>query len=299
MNYKLWTIKFFILLSVCIVGILVAIHLLKLEMYSVSDRMPNIRKVDKEYRLNVINEYLDFKIKQNKNYDIVIGDSQFYGFKQYEKNTFPYLIKKQLPNKNIINLSIVDGTEQDIIKLLMILQKKNVTVNKIIFNYNLSHFSSIKHENRLPDMEKILHTDLYLINLIESFWVDSLKKSLLKVQKTQDFLTQKYKKNRYNIVSTNNVNFENLLTLMSVLSDDVLIVFSPHNLESLEYSHYNLNEFTSRIQQYKILVNKYHLDILDLTFNFEKDDFLDILHLSIKGHIKISQIILDQYNRVN
>ena len=85
---------------------------------------------------------------------------------------------------------------------------------------------------------------------------------------------------------------------MSKLSNDVLIVLSPHSLESLQYSNYNIDEIRFYIGQYKSMIQKYNFNVLDLTFDFEKEDFLDILHLSIKGHIKMSQKILNHYNRV-
>lgn len=297
MHYKNWTIKLISFIFINIILILALLYFFKITMFSYSDRMPNIRKVSKEYRLNIVQDYINYKFKQGTTYDIVIGDSQFYGFKQYEKDTFPYLLKKEFSNKNIINLSIVDGTERDLNLILQILKDKKVKINRIIYNFNLSHFSTILLNDKLPSQSLNTFSNLYTLKLQKDYWTSFIEKTFLEKKYSQRYDTRKYDINRYNITNKNDKNFEYLLKNMQSLSKKVLIILSPHSISSLENSNYDIQKFKKNITKYKNIISKTNCETLDLTFEFNKSCFLDILHLSIHGHKEITQSILKYYKR--
>jgi len=291
MQYKKWTIKFISMLIISVVLILTFLYFSKIIMFSYADRIPNIRKINKEYRLNLIQEYINFKFKKGVEYDIIIGDSQFYGFKQYEEDTFAYLLKKELTEYHIINLSIVDATEKDIIQILNILKEKDIKIKHIIYNFNLSHFSTIVQEDKLPKNKSNILTNLYTLKLQEDYWISYFKQKKFHKKNSQKYDSRKYNKDRYNIIDKNNINLNQLLSIMKSISKDVLVVFSPHSIDSLKESNYHIDDFIKNIERYKSIVRTKDCFLLDLTLAFEKKDFLDILHLSVDGHKKITQKI--------
>src|SRR6266581_4247321 len=74
------------------------------------DRVANVRLAPATFRLSMLMDFLSVKLAQTRESAvIVVGDSQFYGYHQDWRHTFPVFIAESMKGVNFINLSMVDG----------------------------------------------------------------------------------------------------------------------------------------------------------------------------------------------
>ena len=70
-----------------------------------------------------------------------------------------------------------------------------------------------------------------------------------------------------------------------------LIVASPQFKENLEYNGYDLDKIRKLLFWYESALKGEGMNYLDMTFDFERTDFIDEIHLNKNGHRKMAKVL--------
>ena len=137
MTYKKFTVLYLVIATSVILAATILLEAGAYVMVSRSNRLPSVRDLNENFRIYFIKDFISRKFDSQKEYVLVIGDSQFFGFRENEEDTFPSLIAKDR-NLNAINLSIQGGTDTDMGKILKYL--KGYKIKYVIYNLNVNHY---------------------------------------------------------------------------------------------------------------------------------------------------------------
>jgi hypothetical protein len=138
--YKKYSLAF---LSACVVACLAISSVAIANYYNYpyrADRVANVRLAPVSFRFSMLADFLRVKLSQTRERAvIVLGDSQFYGYYQNWRHTFPVFMAERMQGVNFINLSIIDGRWDDAVLLLGI--STDPKIKAIIYNVDLMHYS--------------------------------------------------------------------------------------------------------------------------------------------------------------
>ena len=265
-------------------------------------RLPDIRMLNEEYRLPYIERFLSRRLSQDKRYIIILGDSQFYGADFPEDQIFSGLLQSKVSKDGyeVINLAMTDGRAIDMSKIIGVIGKLNIKVSHYIYNFDLAHYSKIyeKDFGRLSSYKKLPAISFFYAHTMV---INYLKKilSFTIFQKAEPKLKMEIENaGRYDTDhERNDHNFAKLVQDMRSNCQNPMIVFSPHCQECFQYSHFDATLFTHDIIFYGNLARKQGVPPIDLTFSFEKNNFIDIIHLNLKGHLALSNVLSDHINQ--
>lgn len=259
----------------------------KLNSYNES-RIYSIRKVPDEYRISLVERFIDKNYKNNS--ILVLGDSQPNGHRFPEKFIFSKLLENKL-NKNILNLAFQDSRILDNTIILEYLIENNLKFDSIIFNVNQSHikvnnFSHLKKEKDSYYILGILKESKAFRDFVENPNPIILPSDKLKLTKYNNY----FRMSEQQLIDYIN-KLEVFITLAKKISDNVIIYITPHSINAVKYNNEKdieiLNKFSHDI--IKFCENK-GVKCIDIDIT-EDDYYIDIVHFNSKGHEKMSEIL--------
>lgn len=251
-----------------------------------SNRMYNPRKVSKEYRVELIKDYIDRVYKKNS--ILFIGDSQPNGHLFPTNKIFTTLLQNKI-NKNVLNFSFQDAQILDNIYILTYLKDNNMTFNKIIFNVNQSHIKASDF-TRL-EVEKKKDYKLAILKDLKSFMKFALEPNPKLAPK--ETITLGKHDNYFDMNTTNIKAYSNkllqLIDLSKQVSDDTIIYITPHSKNAIINNNIddivNLENFSKTI--FNICNNKnikcFQPNIIDDKY------YIDIVHFNSLGHKEMTK----------
>jgi hypothetical protein len=261
----------------------------KLNSYN-ENRIYSIRKVPDEYRISLVERFIDKNYKNNS--ILVLGDSQPNGHLFPEKFIFSKLLENKL-NKNILNLAFQDSRILDNTIILEYLIENNLKFDSIIFNVNQSHikvnnFSHLKKEKDSYYILGILKESKAFRDFVENPNPIILPSDKLKLTKYNDYFSMSEQQ------LTDYINkLEVFIDLAKKISDNVIIYITPHSINAVKYNNEKdieiLNKFSHDI--IKFCENK-GVKCIDIDIT-EDNYYIDIVHFNSKGHEKMSEIFYD------
>ena len=261
----------------------------KLNSYN-ENRIYSIRKVPDEYRISLVERFIDKNYKNNS--ILVLGDSQPNGHLFPEKFIFSKLLENKL-NKNILNLAFQDSRILDNTIILEYLIENNLKFDSIIFNVNQSHikvnnFSHLKKEKDSYYILGILKESKAFRDFVENPNPIILPSDKLKLTKYNDYFSMSEQQ------LTDYINkLEVFIDLAKKISDNVIIYITPHSINAVKHNNENdieiLNKFSEDI--IKFCENK-GIKCIDIDIT-EDNYYIDIVHFNSKGHEKMSEIFYD------
>ncbi len=261
----------------------------KLNSYN-ENRIYSIRKVPDEYRISLVERFIDKNYKNNS--ILVLGDSQPNGHLSPEKFIFSKLLENKL-NKNILNLAFQDSRILDNTIILEYLIENNLKFDSIIFNVNQSHikvnnFSHLKKEKDSYYILGILKESKAFRDFVENPNPIILPSDKLKLTKYNDYFSMSEQQ------LTDYINkLEVFIDLAKKISDNVIIYITPHSINAVKYNNEKdieiLNKFSHDI--IKFCENK-GVKCIDIDIT-EDNYYIDIVHFNSKGHEKMSEIFYD------
>lgn len=279
----------FLIIIIATIFILIICYIVtKIEGFDES-RIFNIRTVPKEYRVSLLNEYIDKKYIKDEM--LFLGDSQPNGYLYPEKDIFPTILSKKL-NKNSLNLAYTDSRILDNIYILKYMKSKSMQLDTIIYNVNMAHFRINNYK------EQKLDTSNPKKNY--KFWLFLNLKSFLNLAYTPTYKdrpifnkSEMVVPNDYLDMTTTTIdyyknNLADLIKLSKSISKRTIIYITPYSNERLKkYSSHSIEG----INNLSIEINKVckENNIQCLEPNVSKDlYFFDIVHLNLEGHQKMA-----------
>jgi len=246
-----------------------------------SNRIYNPRKVSKEYRVELVNDYI--KRVYQKNSILFLGDSQPNGHEFPTDKIFTTLLQKKL-NKNVLNFAFQDARILDNIYLLTYLKENDMLFDKIIFNVNQSHIK-VSDFTRL-DIEKKKDYKLAIFKDIQSFIKLGLTPNPISAPKENISLI-KYD-NYFDMNTTSIHSYSNklieLIKTSKQISKDTIIYITPHSKNAVENN--NVNDIPSLENFSNIILNICNKEkVKCFEPNIDEDKyFIDIVHFNSLGH---------------
>ena len=295
-KWKYWVLGFICIFPLGTMLSIFSVYSLYEAMLKRSNRLPNIRSINKEFRLNLISDFIDKKFNPIDRYTIILGDSQFYGFGVTEKQTFPSLLSENFPDKKIINMSIVEGRSTDAILILKLLLDKNIKLEKIIYSVNLSHYQNGTTEGfgRLPkdysDKNILRHT----FKLLNTYWVDFLVHEIVDWEKSHRFVANARRAPTLSSKPRRNIKYLNgLLELIKINSESHLFVLPPYSEKALALAGIKRDAFSREALYFENFVKNKGGNFMNLTFELDSHEyFIDVIHFSPKGHQKVADFLI-------
>ncbi len=295
MQSKNFVFSLLILIFLLISGSLLLLNLSTGYIFKHAKRMPDIRKVNKEYRLNYINDYLSYKTKQSDSYIIILGDSQFYGYHQDEDDVFSNYLTKHTAS-TILNLAFNDARPNDVIKELEVIRSHNIKINAIIYGLNIGHFGEDNETNirRLPDKTSYSILPLYTAKMNVDFWKNQFEKQLLHTKFSQIFTTKKAPSTPAKAPNKIDTRYPLLLKNLYLTSKKVLIISEPRSEIDVLRQAQNNTIKKLWVDLYRNETRKENLRFLDASAWMDNSCFIDNTHMNIKGHEFFSQTLLEE-----
>lgn len=286
-KYKKLSILYIIVPIVLLFYVLFILE--KLNSYN-ENRIYSIRKVPNEYRISLVERFIDKNYKNNS--ILILGDSQPNGHRFPEKFIFSKLLENKL-NKNILNLAFQDSRILDNTIVLEYLLENNLKFDSIIFNVNQSHikvnnFSHLKKEKDSYYILGILKESKAFRDFVENPNPILLPSDKLKLTKYNNYFSM----SEQQLIDYIN-KLEVFITLAKKISDNVIIYITPHSINAVKYNNEKdieiLNKFSHDI--IKFCENK-GVKCIDIDIT-EDNYYIDIVHFNSKGHEKMSEIFYD------
>jgi lipoprotein len=262
-----------------------------LKFYS-SNRIYSIRKVPEDYRVSLVNNFINNNYKDKS--ILLLGDSQPNGFGYPTKYIFSTLLENKI-QKNIINLAFQDSRILDNTFILEYLYQHNMKFENIVYNINQSH---VKDSNfsRLKEKGHIQRDfSVGIISELKSFTeLAIMPNPKTKPDEALKFKTyEDYFKTEKNDLEGYIIKLEMFIKLAKKVSDNVILYITPHCLNAVKYNNEKDLEKIKYFSKYilKFCENK---DIKCVSIDITEDKFyVDIVHFNSRGHEKMSDILFD------
>ena len=262
-----------------------------LKFYS-SNRIYSIRKVPEDYRVSLVNNFINNNYKDKS--ILLLGDSQPNGFGYPTKYIFSTLLENKI-QKNIINLAFQDSRILDNTFILEYLYQHNMKFENIVYNINQSH---IKDSNfsRLKEKGHIQRDfSVGIISELKSFTeLAIMPNPKTKPDEALKFKTyEDYFKTGKNDLEEYIIKLEMFIKLAKKVSDNVILYITPHCLNAVKY---NNEIYLEKIKYFSKYILKFceNKDIKCVSIDITEDKFyVDIVHFNSRGHEKMSDILFD------
>ncbi len=259
-------------------------------MFEHSTRIPDIRKIDKKYRLNYIDDYLSYKINPDQSYILLLGDSQFYGYHQSEKYIFSNYLTRNTDKTQLLNLSLNDARPSDVIQELKLIRSHSIKVTAIIYGLNLGHFGDGNgtYIRRLPDHKANILLPLYTTKVTFDYWTEKL----FPTQFSQQFTEKALPSSLAHAPEILDSRFPLLLQEIKRTSQKALIISEPRS--EIDILRQPENKIVKDLwtDLYANETKEYGLHFIDASAWMDNSCFIENTHLNKKGHELFSQKLL-------
>lgn len=260
-----------------------------LEYYD-SHRIYSVRKVPEEYRVSLVNKYIDNNFKDSK--VLILGDSQPNGHLYPDIDIYSTRLENNI-GKKVINLAFQDSRILDNIYILEYLIDKGYKVDNLIFNINQSH---IKQNNfsRLSEVGvSKVEINLNIIKDINSFVKLILSPNPNKAP-NENIRFSKY--NNYFKIDDDDfdaylLKLGKFIKLSKVVTNNTLIYITPHSRNAVVFNNRDdlkvLSEFSERVKLFCL-----NLDVSCVDIDIKEDEYyIDIVHFNSLGHKKMANLL--------
>lgn len=259
----------------------------QIETYD-SNRIYNLRNVDKKYRAILLENYIDRVYKENS--ILILGDSQPNGHNFPDKFIFSTLLQDEL-NTNIINLAFQDSRILDNIFILNYCKEKNYKFKAIIFNINHSHIKESEFQHL--DLKNKINWKISIYSNLKSFYrlafnpnPDSIPKESITFAKYPDYFGMN------NLTINSYIHkIETIIKLSKSISINTIFYLTPHSINAIKY---NKQDDLEKIKLFnKNIINYCQINSIDCFEPdiFEDKYFIDIVHFNSLGHRKMADLL--------
>lgn len=274
----------YVLVSVfLIIALLISFVVISINNYD-SNRIYNLRKVPKEYRISLMNKYFENIYKENS--ILLLGDSQANGHLFPTKYIYSSLLQERA-NINVLNFAFQDARIKDNIYVLKLSRDNNAKFRTVIFNANQAHVK--ENDFTQLDFNSSKEYEYGIFKELKSFMdfainpnVKSKPKENLKLHKYDNYFDMENKKLNEYIEK-----LKELIYLAKKVSDKVVIYITPHSTSAVVFDN---KENDRKLALFANSIKKTcsGLNVLCLEPDLKDDKyFFDIVHLNTNGHEKM------------
>jgi len=246
------------------------------------DRVANVRLAPEGFRLSMLADFLRVKLTQtSESAVIVLGDSQFYGYHQGWRHTFPVFMAENMKGINFINLSIVDGRWDDAILLLGL--ATDPKIKGVIYNVDLMHYSVRERADAQWLNSTRSFFPLYLFDPAKAW---QFAKTLDPADGRQTFEWPGIPPEQF-VMDHDSRNVAKLREVLRAFEKRGLVavvVMAPQEISSFS-SHGIDVESVRRNNAFLMTVcRQYKVTCIDMMSTLDASHFQDSIHLNTKGH---------------
>ena len=259
-----------------------------------SNRIYNPRKVPKEYRVELIKDYINRVYKENS--ILFIGDSQPNGHKYPTDKIFTTLLQNKI-EKNVLNFATQDAGILDNIYILNYLKDNHMIFDTVVFNANPLHVK--RSDSQRLEVKNPQDYKWAIIKEIKSFLNLALEPNPVNMPNEKIYLKkyENYFDMNTSTLSDYNSKLQNLITVSKSISKNVIVYITPHSKNAVLYNNKDdlkvLENFSK--EMFKVC-NSENIICFEPSI---KDDkyYIDIVHFNSLGHQemsnKLSKLLLE------
>lgn len=260
------------------------------------NRAVNVRAVDLPDRMGLISNYLDARLAvERRPFVLILGDSQSYGIAQREERTFSALMQRRLPDRAVVNLSVIDARIGDQLVLLQELERRGHFAEIVLLTLNPAHF-------RQPEIRRLTETKLSAW----LFFTSPLKLARLgrivddaMADRDRSFEKRPVRHNQYSgTAESERIIGEALITALVAakrIARRVILYVPPHAIAAYAADGFDLSDFHART---KATIDRCRsvtdVTCLDLTQALPVEAFQDVVHFSFAGHQMMADLLLKE-----
>jgi hypothetical protein len=256
-------------------------------------RVPNVRLVPDEYRVPMLEVFIEDRIRPGgKPLIVVLGDSQSWGFRHREERVFTALLQQRLPDHDIVNLSIVDGRLSDQMMILKMLKAHGIRPRLIITSSNITHI-------RTPDLVRLVPSARpywsYFFSPINVYRVGQF--AIPKDPEPRDMAYRRFQvpdRFRDSAPGLDDLSrrVEGVLRMARSVGDEVLFYTPPHAVEDFASYKYDRALYDRQVKAMMETCRTAGVLCEDLSAAFPVSAFQDVVHLNRIGQRLLTDKLL-------
>ncbi|HDV5710154.1 TPA: hypothetical protein RJD49_001854 [Legionella pneumophila] len=281
-----------------------------------SRNLINIRNFIDSERYTLINAYLNQKLKSPKKPVILVFGSSFsYGYRLLANETYTHFMAEYFPNHTVLNASQIGSSGEDILTNINYLKAINIHLDTLIIEINLFNFTastSIVAADTSPkrwfDYINNSYSQFYLlhphgINLLTNLELNRIYGPSKKIENSYSFISlpgsfsEEYShfKKKLPMYKT---FLNSLFSSASSIADHVYFFVSPIYKNGLKQTQFKVSDIQSELDDiYQICRNFTKIHCLAPSFNYSKNNFMNLSHFNEQGHRVLAKWLSEQISK--
>ena len=255
-----------------------------------TQRMADLGLFREGIRAKIVDSFSEFIASEPHETTIILGDSQTYGFELRPHESLGPALQRDtgIPT---YNMSIIDGRYGDILNIIKVLARHNVTAGHIVFNIDPVYSSHPDDVNCLRFCKESYFPIGNISYLWELWGKDILGQHKHVKRSFRESISSLYYENLDPTALVNKLEeIINLITDLNV-SRKIVIYAVPNQGDLFTLPPYNYNFNTKEV--FDLALNKCrsfdNTVCLDLRASTRKEMHMDIIHLNQEGIAFLSQ----------
>ncbi|HAT8327019.1 TPA: hypothetical protein GDD11_13550 [Legionella pneumophila] len=287
-----------------------------LTSYFYNKNLINVRNFEPKEQSFLIQAYLNQKLKSPaKPIMLVLGSSFSYGYNLLAKETYTYFMTNYFPNYTVLNASRIGESGQDILTHINYLKDHKLHIDSLIIEINLFNFTSTSSYYTAQDTNKpwfdfinTSYSRFYLlhprgINLLTNLELNRIYAPDKKMEYQYSFLpfpdsfSEKYTNFKRKL--PNYTAFLNsLFSSASSVADHVYFFVSPIYKNGIKQTQFKVSDIQNELEDiYQICKKFSKIHCLTPSFNYSKDNFMNLSHFNEQGHRVLAKWLSDQISK--
>ncbi|HDV6632372.1 TPA: hypothetical protein RJX14_001161 [Legionella pneumophila] len=274
----------------------------------------NIRNFIDEEQVSLTQAYLNEKIKYvKKPVMLVFGSSFSYGYDLLLKESYPYIMGKYFPKYSIINSSIIGESRKNILIYVNYLKTHKISVDTLVIEINLFNFTSSTFNTPNTNKDYFEHlnnsySQFYLfhphgINLLTNLELNRLYAPDKKMEHQYSFasLPDSYSE-KYSDFKRKLPMYETFLNSLfasaSAIADHVYFFVSPIYKNGVKQTQFKVSDIQNELDDiYQICKKFSKIHCLTPSFNYSKNNFMNLSHFNEQGHRVLAKWLSEQISK--
>jgi hypothetical protein len=253
------------------------------------DRVANVRLAPTPFRLSMLADFLSVKLAQRREQTVmVLGDSQFYGYHQDWRHTFPVFMAESMKGVNFINLSIVDGRWDDALFLLGLATDPNI--KGVIYNVDLMHYSTKEQ----ADFQWLSSTrSFFPLYLFDPGKAWQFIRTLDPADGRQTFDWPGVTAEQFTMKSDgpNVAKLRDVLAAFEKSGLVAVVVMAPQEISSFASHGIDPGSVLRNNAFLMTVCRQYKVTCIDMMSKLDASHFQDTIHLNTKGHRALAAVL--------
>ncbi|HAT8183578.1 TPA: hypothetical protein GDG03_14330 [Legionella pneumophila] len=286
-----------------------------LTSYFYNKNLINVRNYEAKEQIFLTQAYLNEKLKSpSKPIMLILGSSFSYGYDLLAKEAYTHFMTEYFPNYTVLNASKIGESGQDILTHINYLKAHKIHLDTLIveinlFNFTASSYSITQDKNKhWFDFMNNSYSHFYLlhphgINILTNLELNRLYAPDKKLEHQYSFaaLPDSYSE-KYSDFKRKLPNYtaflNSLFSSSSAIADHVYFFVSPIYKNGIKQTQFKVSDIQNELEDiHQICKNFFKIHCLTPSFNYSKNNFMNLSHFNEQGHRVLAKWLSEQISK--